>query len=120
GILRSILSHVRPNQVGWGRTSRPHTLLFDTRCKIYIAMKRPQLYLDDDIARILSTVSRQKRQTVSELVRECVTDKFGKKEEIDRAQVARELGGLWKNRKDFGETRKYARKLRTDTRVQRL
>jgi hypothetical protein len=83
-------------------------------------MKRTQLYLDDDIARILSTVSRQRGQTISELVRECVREKFGRKEKIDKAELARQLGGLWKNRKDLGETKQYLRALRTDTRRQRL
>ena len=38
-------------------------------------MKRTQLYLDDDMARILATVSRQRGATISELVRECVREK---------------------------------------------
>lgn len=83
-------------------------------------MKRTQLYLDDEIAKILSTVSRQKGTTVSELVRECVREKFGRKEKIDKAELARQLGGLWKNRRDLGETRKYVRRLREDTRRRRL
>jgi hypothetical protein len=83
-------------------------------------MKRTQLYLDDDLAKILSTVSRQTGQTVSELVRECVREKFGRKEKIDKPALARQLGGVWKNRKDLGETKKYVRGLRTDTRRQRL
>jgi hypothetical protein len=83
-------------------------------------MKRTQLYLDDDIARILSTVSRQKGRTISDIVRECVREKFGRKEQINKAELARQLGGLWKNRKDFGATGKYVRKLRADTRRQRL
>ena len=83
-------------------------------------MKRTQLYLDDDIAKILSTVSRQKGQTISELVRECVREKFGRKENIDKVELARQLGGVWKNRKDLGETKKYVRRLRRDTRRERL
>ena len=83
-------------------------------------MKRTQLYLDDDIARILSTMSRQRRQTVSELVRECVREKFGGKEKIDKAELARQLGGVWKDRKDLGGTKRYVRRLRADTRRQRL
>jgi hypothetical protein len=83
-------------------------------------MKRTQLYLDDDIAKILSTVSRQTGRTISELVRESIREKFGGKETIDKAELARRLGGLWKNRKDIGDTQKYVRKFRTDTRRQRL
>ncbi len=83
-------------------------------------MKRTQLYLDDEIAKILSTVSRQQGQTISELVRECVREKFGRKEKIDKVELARQLGGVWKNRKDFGQTGKYLRRLRTDTGRRRL
>jgi hypothetical protein len=83
-------------------------------------MKRTQLYLDDDIAKILSTVSRQKGQTISELVRECIREKFGRKETIDKVELARQLAGLWKNRKDIHETDKYVRKLRPDSRRRRL
>jgi hypothetical protein len=83
-------------------------------------MKRTQLYLDDDIAKILSTVSRQTGQTISALVRECVREKFGGKERIDKTELARQLGGIWKRRKDLGETAQYVRKLRTDKRRRRL
>ncbi len=83
-------------------------------------MKRTQLYLDDEIARILSTVSRQTGQTVSELVRECIREKFAGKESINKAELARQLGGLWKHRKDLGSTKQYVRRLRADTRRQRL
>jgi hypothetical protein len=82
-------------------------------------MKRTQLYLDEDIAKVLSTVSRQQGTTVSELVRECVREKFGGKEAIDHAALARQLGGVWKDRRDLGETRAYVRRLRTDTRRRR-
>jgi hypothetical protein len=83
-------------------------------------MKRTQLYLDDDIARILSTVSRQTGQTISELVRQSVREKFRNTQQIDKADLARQLGGVWKNRKDLAETKKYVRGLRTDTRRKRL
>jgi hypothetical protein len=38
-------------------------------------MKRTQLYLDEEMARALAALSRQKRTTVSELVRESVQEK---------------------------------------------
>ena len=49
---------------------------------LYI-MKRTQLYLDDDMARILATVSRQRGATISQLVRECVREKFGQAGAVD-------------------------------------
>lgn len=83
-------------------------------------MKRTQLYLDDDMARILSTVSRQRRTTVSELVRECVREKFAESQHVDKVALARQVAGIWKNRRDIGDTGKYVRRLRQDTRRQRL
>ena len=83
-------------------------------------MKRTQLYLDEDISRILSTVSRQEGKTVSELVRECVREKFGQKEPLDKALLAKQIGGLWKTRKDLGRTDRLIRKLRKSSRGERL
>ena len=83
-------------------------------------MKRTQLYLDEEIAKILSTVSRQQGKTVSELVRECVREKFGHKKAVDKAALARQIAGLWKHRRDLGKTVRLIRRLRTDSRRERL
>ena len=83
-------------------------------------MKRTQLYLDDDIARILYTVSRQQGATVSELVRQCVRDKFGKKKAVDKVALAHQIAGVWKHRKDLGKTARRIRQLRKDSRAERL
>jgi len=83
-------------------------------------MKRTQLYLDEEIAKILSTVSRQQGKTVSELVRECVREKFGHKKTVDKAALARQLAGLWRQRRDLGKTVRLIRRLRTDSRRERL
>jgi len=83
-------------------------------------MKRTQLYLDDDLAKILSTVSRQRGTTISELVRECIREKFGAKESVDKASLVRQLAGIWKNRKDVVSPQEYVRRLRKDSRRERL
>lgn len=83
-------------------------------------MKRTQLYLDDDIAKILSAVSRQEGRTVSELVRECIREKFGHRKAIDKPALAREIAGIWKRRKDLGETDRLIRQLRKGSRRERL
>jgi len=83
-------------------------------------MKRTQLYLDEDIAKILSAVSRQQGKSVSELVRECVREKFGQKKGVDKAALARQIAGLWKHRKDLGETDRLIRRLRKNSRGERL
>lgn len=83
-------------------------------------MKRTQLYLDDDMAKILSTVSRQRGTTVSALVRECVREKFAERQSVDKVALTRQIAGIWKHRRDLGETGKYVRRLRKDTRRERL
>ena len=83
-------------------------------------MKRTQLYLDDDIAGILSSVSRQDGKTISELVRECLREKFGRKQAVDKTALARQLAGMWKNRKDLGTTSRLIRRLRKGTRAERF
>ncbi len=83
-------------------------------------MKRTQLYLDDDMAKILSTVSRQRGTSVSDLVRECIREKFVEKNNVDKAELIRQVAGIWKNRRDLEATGKYVRRLRKDTRRQRL
>jgi hypothetical protein len=83
-------------------------------------MKRTQLYLDEDMARTLSVVSRKRGTTVSELVRECIREKFSRKEELDKAALAREIGGVWKGRKDLKSIDRQVRRLRRDTRSKRL
>jgi len=90
------------------------------QCIIYIAVKRTQLYLEEDIAKILSAVSRQQGKTVSELVRQCVPEKFGAKKSVDKAALARQIAGLWKHRKDLGKTDRLIRRLRKDSRRERL
>ena len=83
-------------------------------------MKRTQLYLDDDMARILATVSRQRGATISALVRECVREKFGQADAFDKAAMARRLAGIWKDRTDLGGTGGFVRRLRQGTGRRRL
>jgi hypothetical protein len=83
-------------------------------------MKRTQLYLDDDMAKILSTVSRQQGTTVSELVRACVREKFAERQNVDKVALAREIAGIWRNRRDVADVKQYVRRLRKNTRRRRL
>ena len=55
-----------------------------------------------------------------ELVRECVREKFGQKDAIDKAAIARRLAGVWKDRSDLGNTGRFVRRLRKDSRRRRL
>ncbi len=83
-------------------------------------MKRTQLYLDEEMSRMLAVVSRQRGTTVSELVRECVREKFGRNDAFDKLAIARRLTGTWKDRSDLGSTARLVRSLRKDTRRRRL
>ncbi len=80
-------------------------------------MKRTQLYLDDETAKILSALSRQKERTVSDLVRESLREKYLSGKELDKGSLAGQIGGIWKNRKDIDLT---IRRLRKGKRMKRL
>jgi len=94
----------------------------DLRCILYIAMamKRTQLYLDEEMARTLAALGRQKSKTVSELVRESVQEKYMTKQEIDKSSLARHLSGIWRHRKDLKDIERAVRKLRKGNRLKGL
>lgn len=83
-------------------------------------MKRTQLYLDQGAHRVLTTLSRQTKKTVSELVREAITEKYVDKEGVDKLQLVKALADMWKARKDLREPEKWIRRLRKDTRRSRF
>ena len=92
------------------------------RCILYIvmAMRRTQLYLDEEMARTLAALGRQKGKTVSELVRESVEERYMSRKSLNKAQLARQLTGIWRNRKDLENIDRALRKLRASTRLKRL
>ncbi len=83
-------------------------------------MKRTQLYLDEDMAKKLAALSRQRGTTVSELVRESVRDKYMNGKGLDKGALARELSGIWAARKDLLQPGRIIRKLRKGNRMKRL
>ncbi len=83
-------------------------------------MKRTQLYLNEDTHSILTALSKQKKKTISYLVREALAEKYGKKEKIDKLDLSKKISGIWKNRKDMVNSERYLRKLRKDTRRKRF
>jgi len=83
-------------------------------------MKRTQLYLDEEMARTLATLGRQKSKTVSELVRESVEEKYMSGTDLDKAQLARQLAGIWRGRKDLKDIDRRLRRLRKGARLKRL
>lgn len=83
-------------------------------------MKRTQLYLDEEMARILDTLSRQKATTVSELVRTSLRERYMPSNDLDKVALARGLTGIWKNRRDLKNIEVVVRKLRRGSRLKRF
>lgn len=82
-------------------------------------MKRTQLYLDEDMSRLLTAESRRRGTTVSALVREAVSSTYGREKTDNRRALIRRLAGVWADRKDLGDTDTFVRNLRRTTRPER-
>lgn len=83
-------------------------------------MRRTQLYLDEEMGRILAVLSRQKGTTVSELVRESIREKYMSKREVDKVSLARQLSGIWGHREDLTDIDRTIRRLRRGARLKRF
>ena len=83
-------------------------------------MKRTQLYLDEEMARTLAALSRQKGATISELVRESIQEKYMSKKDVDKLSLAKQLCGIWRGRKDLGDIDQIVRRLRKGKRLKGL
>ena len=82
-------------------------------------MRRTQLYLDDDIWKALHVLSRQRRRSVSDLVRQAVRDRYGSSP-ANRRQAMMALVGMWKDRDDLPDATTYIRRLRKGKRLKRI
>jgi hypothetical protein len=82
-------------------------------------MKRTQLYLNEDIWKTLHIRSRQRKTSISDLVRQAVREKYGNSS-ADRRQAMQALVGLWKDRKDLPDSEQYVRRLRKGKRLRRI
>lgn len=88
------------------------------RCIIY-TMKRTQLYLDEEEFATLEILARQRRKSLSQLVREAIRTTYFRRRTLDPKRVLEESKGLWKGRKDLPPTDEQIRRLRSDTRRER-
>ena len=88
-------------------------------CSIH-HMKKTQLYLDKEMAKMLSPLSRQKGRSISDLVRESLQERYMSGKVLDKAALAREISGIWKNRKAHQDIDVVVRELRKGKRKQRL
>jgi len=84
---------------------------------IYI-MRRTQLYLPQNLWKLLHLRSRQRRTSISQLVREAIGEKY-LHSAADRKRAMQALVGLWKDRHDLPSTETYVRRLRKGTRLKR-
>ena len=82
-------------------------------------MKRTQLYLDEDIWKVLQIHSRQRRTSISNLVRQAIRDRYGSSP-ANRSKAMQALVGIWRDRNDLPDTRKYLRQLRKGKRLSRI
>jgi len=73
------------------------------------------MYLDDDLWNLLHAVARRQGETVSELVRSAVREKYGPNRG-SRKKAFEEVIGLWKGREDVPDA--YVRVLRRGRRLE--
>ncbi len=74
-------------------------------------MRRTQLFLDEDIWKVLQIRSRQSGTSISELVRQALRDRYGISP-VKRRRALQAVVGLWKDRNDLPDTEAYVRQLR--------
>ncbi len=86
----------------------------DLRCILYI-VRRTQLYLDDDLWKILQIRSRQQNTTISALARQAIRDQYLSNARERKAAMTAIIG-MWKDREDIGDSTEYIRALRKDRR----
>ena len=82
-------------------------------------MVRTQLYLEQKDLDILRLQARQTGETISELVRRAIRERYSGDAERRKAAM-RAIVGMWKDRTDLPDTETYIRQLRKDTRWKRL
>jgi hypothetical protein len=82
-------------------------------------MKRTQLYLHEDIWKVLHIRSRQQRTSISDLVRQAVREKYGSSP-VDRREAMQAFVGMRKDRKDLPDSTVYVRRLRKGRRLRRI
>jgi ribbon-helix-helix CopG family protein len=82
-------------------------------------MKRTQLYLNEDTWKALHIHARQRKTSISELVRQAVREKYGRSP-ADRKEAMQALVGIWKDREDLPDSDQYVRRLRKGKRLRRI
>ncbi|OIN98462.1 CopG family transcriptional regulator [Candidatus Desantisbacteria bacterium CG_4_10_14_0_8_um_filter_48_22] len=81
-------------------------------------MKRTQIYISEREASALSSIGAITKKSVSELIRGAIDQLYINDRTVHFDQIVREVGGIWKKRKDNGGAYEYVRGLRSDRRSQ--
>jgi hypothetical protein len=82
-------------------------------------MKRTQLYMDDDLWKVLQIRSQESGSSISELVRRAVRERYFSRS-AERGRSMRAIIGIRKHRPEMNDPESYLRKLRRGTRLSRL
>ena len=76
---------------------------------------RTQLHLDRELHARLKSLAERRGSTVSELVREALLQVYGPAQTDAEITTLKHIAGLWRGRRDLGDTDAYVRRLRRDT-----
>ncbi len=82
-------------------------------------MKRTQIYLEEGIYNTLKVISKTRRSTVSELIRQAIRVMY-KDQKQNKIEKFDNACGIWAKRDDLRNPSKYVRGLRKGRRLERL
>lgn len=82
-------------------------------------MKRTQLYLEEEVWKLLAILAQQSKSSISDLVRQALREKY-LNHAVHRARVFQSVVGLWKDREDMRGSTRYVRNLRKGNRLKRI
>ncbi len=83
-------------------------------------MKRTRIDLDDALHARITALARRQGRSLSELVRAALAKAYGADREDERKSSLKAIVGLWKDRSELPAAGAYVRRLRRDTRSERL
>jgi hypothetical protein len=82
-------------------------------------VKRTQLYIDDDLWKVLQIRAQEADSTISELVRQALRERYFSRSS-ERGRAMRGIIGIRKDRPELNDPASYVRKLRRGARLDRL
>jgi len=72
-------------------------------------MKRTQIYITEEIKEALDKLSRQRGTSISEIIREAVTEYISRHAESGKKEKLKASAGLWRGRNDLPNVSKLRR-----------